>query len=504
MAEKDIDIRFSAISDPALKEIGKVKSEILSLGVAVLGLKSFKDAVMDVGKFNDALMQTKFSANLTSAELVKFKDSLYSASLQTGVTSDSMLKMGQDALTASKDITFVNKNLKLMGDVSNVIGSNEGVGKFLSELHERTKLSGKALQDAAFDIISFSQQKGVKISAKDLISTGGELIQQLHTVLPNATALQFRTALKEALFIGKPQEYVAAQKKIFRLMGQSRSFINPMGREGPLGAMGFSEKQAITVADVISKAMKMAGGDAKKAQNILSAVFKGQGLDLSRLIVDYKEYAEAQKNADPSKVAAQAEEASVSFGAAMNDMQTAGKLFAQTELAKPIEELSKWVTKISNDGSLKKWIQDISTELKWWKVYIDQAIEGWKYIYEFTHDQEAKDIQHAHESKTKLLAQNLENYRSGKITQSQFKTNQKTIQSYNAGDVGTFPYTKPDLAPPTIQTKTPYSGEDNTGFGSGVSNNFTVTANLVVDSTKIPVKSTNATVSKTGDQATIR
>jgi hypothetical protein len=529
MAEKDIDIRFNTISDPAIKEIGKVKSEIVSLGVAILGLKSFKDAVMDVGKFNDSLMRTKFSANLTSTELVKLKDSLYSAALQTGNTSESMLKMGQDALTASKDVDFVNKNLKLMGQISSVVGSEEGVGKFLSEIHEKTKLSGKALQDFAFELISFSQQKGVKISSKDLISGGGDLIEQLYKAMPGASSSQYKTAVEQATFIGF-QTYMSAQKKIARLIGAQRSFINPQGREGPLGAMGFSEKQAITVADVIGRAMKMAGGDAKKAQNILSAVFKGQSLDISRLIIDYGKYTEAQKKADPSKVATQAEEASVSFDAAMNDMHTAGKLFAQTELAKPIEELSKWITnftKNTNADQMKVWMKEVRDLA----LEIGVAFAAWK-IFKFGQG----------------IARAFGKGGKGGVGIGQLGTMTNPMYVIQVGSSGeSLPGMGGGLGGigGLVRTGGPIAAAIVTGIVLGVGtgklieagkerydnptaeiekglsrpfesvggamapssilhNNFTVNANLVANGINIPVKTAGVTVSKDGQQAVIR
>lgn len=374
MADRTAKLKFEAVTDPAIKAIGRLKREVIGLGAAALGIKGFKDMVVGVAAFNERLMRMKFSADLTNQQLVTMKDNLFRVSFATGESVDNLQSMSEAALKVSKNSAWVNANLKTMGQVSMVVGSSEGVGEFLSTIGTKAKLSGDALKDFAFRLISLSQQKGIKISAKDFIPMATNILNSLSLAMPGASSAQLQDAVMKAMFLNNPQSVVRAQRKLFAMLGKDK-------KSQQLVALGFKEGSSVGVFELIDAVMKKFKGNKTLATGFIAANFGPAALELSKLITEYDAYAEAQKKADPTKIAKQAKEAGDDWEGALTRMKTAGKLFADIHLAGPIEKLGK---AISNGAlwtdleKLKIWMKAIGDMALW----VGGAIAAWK-IFKF-------------------------------------------------------------------------------------------------------------------------
>lgn len=351
--------RSTAMASQGIDRLGN-RYMALATGAAGIG------TVRMLGNLEQRFMRLGNQANLTDTQVDSLKQRIYEVAKAPEIRVDpgEITNAIEKIVEKTGDLDLAQSNLRNIALAIQATGAGgQDIGAMIADMQEKFGLRSKDEFLAVLDTLVLQGKAGA--FTLENLATQGERVTAAYAAMGRTgpTAAREMGALLQLAKkgTGGPEQAATAFE---RLLSELKSKSADLGKKGiqvwDPEQLKLGKKIARSVPDILKEIMRATKGDPEK----LTKVFGDESLRaLTAMQIEFQQtggFATLDKylglQGDGATLTRDSIRAAKTFNAALGNLVTVGKQFADKELTEPIKELTEYLNGLE-PGAVERWLQ---------------------------------------------------------------------------------------------------------------------------------------------------
>lgn len=353
--------RYSKAYGKTLDRLGNRYTALIAGGGLTL-------AARQVGSFNDEILALGIQAGISDEKLKSLKQQIFSTAENRNILVDpDTILAGVGAIVEKTgDLKFAQENIENIGLAIRATGAEGGaIGEILAEFQKMGITAPREVMKA-LDVLNVQGKEGA-FTLKNIAALGPRVITA-YTAMgrTGVPALREMGAALQVIRQGTGSSEMAATafEAVMRTLADPQK-IKQLEKLSGIGVfdpekLEEGKKVLRPINEIMEEIVQKTKGDLTKIGLIFDAeavrAFNSSASEFQRTgaVTALDKFYNVQ--ADGTQTMLDSQRAATGFGASMSLLTTAGKRFADNNLAQPVKELAHWLNSV-DAGTVQRWLE---------------------------------------------------------------------------------------------------------------------------------------------------